>query len=71
MMIKEKLDQLKQKLPLGYAKILARDFDVKEDYVRKVLRNERSNVPIIDAAIELAKKHADKNADRLKTIDNL
>jgi len=46
--------KLKLNLPKGWAANLAIKFDKSEDYIRKVINNDRDNVLILQSAIQLA-----------------
>lgn len=65
---KKQLKKLKSSLPKHYAETLAKDQAVSVDHVYKVLAGTSENIEVIEAAVELAKKHKDSTGDRSKNV---
>lgn len=60
------LQTLKGILPKGWASVLSDKHNLTEDMIRKILRGERKNIPVLDDATSLAENHVShlKNISR-------
>lgn len=65
------LKRLKAKLPPDWAEKIAASSGFSADMVRKVLRNDRKNPKVIDAAIQIATEYQEElriKAEIIKSI---
>ena len=59
-MIQSDLPTLKRYLPKGWASSLSKKHNLSEDMIRKIIRGERINIPVIETATTLAEDHKNK-----------
>jgi hypothetical protein len=70
-MTKEELTKLREKLPSGYRKTLAEEFNVTTTHIGYVLRGDRNNFRIVESAVALAKNHQQKLKKQSSIINKL
>jgi hypothetical protein len=71
MITSTELEKLKSSLPNDHLTILNKRTGFSKTYIYQVLNGERSNIAIIDAAIDLAEETKRHNIKRINKIQNL
>lgn len=67
----KQLEKLKKSLPPGALSEIANNLNLSVSLVSYVLNGKRQNESVIQEAIELAKKHKDKIAKQVDSINQL